>query len=429
MRVIVGLIFLVNFSFIGKAQNNYEFTRINEFYSFIDLDVSENNNLNIASENLKYTSLKIVIQKPFKNPIRIGYQNGDGLLNFLNANISDHADEGLVGNYSSELQIFNIPQTAININFGDFKGHVKLILLYAPIISNSNSDKLYKASNRCDKPQMISYTVWREFLPNPKPPRESTDVEHLVIHHSAGNNADTNYLGIVRNIYLLHTQTNGWDDIGYNFLVAPNGIIFNGRDPQGVDDDDNILGAHYCGKNQNTMGVCMLGDFMNVRPTTQALFSLKYLLAWKLKKDKIDAFGQTRHPRPNGNLLNNICGHKDGCNTDCPGDSLYALLPLIKAEAARIADSCGLILSFKILEPSKNITLFPNPGSGKITINSSPELLHQSIEIYGLAGNLVFKTSFITGESHESGLPFGLYFYKVKEKESYLFQGVLIIQN
>ena len=424
-----GILIFIGFFSISNAQPTIELTTVNNFYSFITLSISDSTHKTTKLDGLKYTSLKIEVQKPYENPILITSKNTNGSLNNLSTYFSENADEGFDGTFSCPLQIFDTPQTELNINWGNYKGFVKIELFNAPPISIATQSKLNKAGSRCDKPEMISYNVWREFLPNPKPPREATDVEHLVVHHSAGSNTDTNYINIVRNIYLFHTQSNGWDDIGYNFLVAPNGVIFNGRDPQGVADDDNILGAHFCGKNQNTMGVCMLGDFMKVRPTKKAIFSLKYLLAWKLKKDGINAFGQTKHPQNTGNLLNNLCGHRDGCSTDCPGDSLYALLPSIKAEAARIADSCGLIIANISFLKNKRVTIFPNPSKGAITISYDNLITTPIIMIYGLAGNLVYETSYTPNKPFEIPLSSGLYYFKILDNKSILFQGILKIER
>jgi len=99
-------------------------------------------------------------------------------------------------------------------------------LFFAPTLEADLSIK-NKAENFCEKPPTISQTVWRKELPEPKEGRKETLVKHCVIHHSAGNNSDTNYVNIIRNIYLLHTNSNGWDDIGYNYVVAPNGVIFS----------------------------------------------------------------------------------------------------------------------------------------------------------------------------------------------------------
>jgi hypothetical protein len=424
-----GTLILSGLFSISNAQPTVELTKVNDFYSIITLAISDNTPKTIKLNGVKYTSLKIEVQKPFEYPIIITSKNSDSSLNYSSTYFSKNADERFDGTFSCPLQIFDTPQTELTIDWGNFEGFVKIELFNAPPISKVTQSKLNKAGGRCDKPEMISYNVWREFLPNPKPPREATDVEHLVVHHSAGSNTDTNYINIVRNIYLFHTQSNGWDDIGYNFLVAPNGVIFNGRDPQGVADDDNILGAHFCGKNQNTMGVCMLGDFMNVRPTEKAIFSLKYLLAWKLKKDGINAFGQTKHPQNTGSLLNNLCGHRDGCNTDCPGDSLYALLPVIKSEAARIADSCGLVLANSEFKNITGINLFPNPSKGTITIKLDKQVTDPQIMVYGIKGDLVFQSVFEPSKPIELTLPSGLYYLKIMDKNSVIFKSLLKIER
>jgi hypothetical protein len=412
----------------SNAQQTVEPTKVNDFYSFITLSISDSTNKNTKLDGLKYTSLKIEVQKPFENPILIAFKNTNGSLNSLSTYFSENADEGFDGTFSCPLQIFDTPQTELNINWGDFKGFVKIELFHAPKLELVSANKNFKTSDRCSKPQMISYSEWRSGLPDPKPPREATEVEHLVVHHSAGSNTDTNYLNTIRNIYLFHTQSNGWDDIGYNFLVAPNGVVFNGRDPKGVADDDNILGAHFCGKNQNTMGVCMLGDFMKVRPTEKAIFSLKYLLAWKLKKDGINAFGQTKHPQNTGSLLNNLCGHRDGCNTDCPGDSLHALLPSIKAESARIADSCGLVLSNLELKSNTETNFFPNPSAGIVTINLNKKVRMPLILVYGIKGNLVYQSTFPPNKPFHINLPSGLYYFKILDEKSLIFKGILKLE-
>jgi len=428
-----SMILLFVTSYCG-AQNKYQFTRVNDFYSTVIMEASDGGIIEInpdpvfTGSKVLFTSVKIEVAEPVAEPFIIEYLQKDGTLKLITSPINDVPDRVFSSVFSSALWIFDSPQSSIKINTGAYKGYLKVHLFYAPPLSNSLAlPKLYKAESKCDKPTMISYTVWRTGLPDPKPPRLETKVEHLVVHHSAGNNGDTNYINTVRNIYLLHTQSNGWDDIGYNFLVAPNGVIFNGRDPQNVAADDNILGAHFCGKNQNTMGVCVMGDFMRVRPANNAIHSLEYLLAWKLKKERMDAFGQTVHPKETGSLLNNVCGHRDGCNTDCPGDSLYALLPMIKAEAARIADSCGLILMTKFFSQPKGLVVYPNPSSGSITISSDFKLNSPVFKIYGLTGNLIYETYFVSGRSIEIPLPDGLYYYRIEEEGGILVKGVLSV--
>jgi len=49
-----------------------------------------------------------------------------------------------------------------------------------------------------------------------------------------------------------HVDDNGWDDIGYHYVITRNGEIEPGR-PVG------IAGAHVRGHNDHTIGVCLIG--------------------------------------------------------------------------------------------------------------------------------------------------------------------------
>jgi peptidoglycan recognition protein len=51
-----------------------------------------------------------------------------------------------------------------------------------------------------------------------------------------------------------HMDSNGWSDIGYNFLVGGDGNIYEGRGWERV-------GAHAPGYNSNSMGICFIGSF------------------------------------------------------------------------------------------------------------------------------------------------------------------------
>jgi hypothetical protein len=152
-----------------------------------------------------------------------------------------------------------------------------------------------------------------------------TNVTHLVVHHQAGA-ANPPYSATVQAIWQLHVNTNGWCDIGYNWLIAPDGTVFEGRAG-----GNNVIGAHFSGNNSNTMGVCFLGNFQNDQPTAAALASLEKLLAWKCCDSNIEPTGTSLHAG-SGLMLNHICGHRDGGSTLCPGDNLYAKLPVIRPD-------------------------------------------------------------------------------------------------
>ncbi|MBN2764430.1 MAG: N-acetylmuramoyl-L-alanine amidase [Bacteroidales bacterium] len=185
---------------------------------------------------------------------------------------------------------------------------------------------------------MIEQSEWREGLSDPSYERVYTDVHNIIVHHSAGSNIDTNYTGIVRNIYIYHTEIRGWSDIGYNYLLAPDGTIFKGRDPGNLE-QDNVKGAHFCAANSGTMGICVMGTYIEVSPSQAALASLISLMNWKLGKDSLDPLGIYTHVL--NSALPVIAGHRDGCATECPGEVFYHLLDSIRQEVQKAFNACG----------------------------------------------------------------------------------------
>ncbi|MEU6145489.1 peptidoglycan recognition protein [Streptomyces sp. NPDC047081] len=182
---------------------------------------------------------------------------------------------------------------------------------------------------------------------SPDPSEYNTDVKAVFVHHTDGTNdyscADS--AAIVRGIYAYHTQTNGWNDIGYNFLVDKCGTIFEGR-KGGV--DLPVLGAHTYGWNRESAGIAVLGDYTTTGASNAALESVARIAAWKLGQYDADPnstvqlkagatqtnyFG-TSFTSGSSYTFNRISGHRDGYNTQCPGSSLYDQLPTVRAWAS-----------------------------------------------------------------------------------------------
>ena len=90
--------------------------------------------------------------------------------------------------------------------------------------------------------------------------RYAADVRFAIVHHTAGRNDYTRAeaAAIVKGIQLFHVQGNGWNDIGYNFLVDRFGTIYEGRFG-GV--DRNVVGAHALGFNTGSVGIALLGTY------------------------------------------------------------------------------------------------------------------------------------------------------------------------
>ena len=90
---------------------------------------------------------------------------------------------------------------------------------------------------------------------------------------------------IVRGIEVYHVQGNGWNDIGYNFLVDRFGTVYEGR-AGGI--TRNVIGAHAEGFNSGTVGVALIGNFTNAKPPQAMQDALVKLLAWRLDVAHVD---------------------------------------------------------------------------------------------------------------------------------------------
>lgn len=177
------------------------------------------------------------------------------------------------------------------------------------------------------------------YLPGP--------VKAVVVHHTVDSNAYTCADGpaLVRGIYTYHVKSNGWKDIGYNFLVDKCGVLYEGR-KGGV--DRPVFGAHTYGFNSETAGISMLGDYNTAAPTAAALTSVARLAAWKLGQYGVDPNSTTTLTpgAAGGNYFGKtwatgekltfptVFGHRDGYNTECPGNNLYGQLGTIRSWAA-----------------------------------------------------------------------------------------------
>src|SRR5919202_3377983 len=65
----------------------------------------------------------------------------------------------------------------------------------------------------------------------PARPKYAPALRFAIVHHTAGSNSYSRSASaaIVRAIEIYHVLGNGWNDIGYNFLVDKYGQIFEGR--------------------------------------------------------------------------------------------------------------------------------------------------------------------------------------------------------
>jgi len=183
------------------------------------------------------------------------------------------------------------------------------------------------------RPRIYSRADW-----GARPPRTGytyTLAGHVGLHHTATVEdwaAETwaECAARVRAIQAYHVDTNGWNDIGYAYVVCKHGHVFQARE----DDDDgtDVQGAHD-GFNRGSTGISALGYFhppVDQRPTAAQLSALVELTAWIASRRGIDPLGRSVY-EAFGAPVDAVYGHRDVSATACPGDHLYALKEALRS--------------------------------------------------------------------------------------------------
>jgi hypothetical protein len=184
------------------------------------------------------------------------------------------------------------------------------------------------------KPAVVSRTAWGcpDGQDSPDWPPSYYPVSHVVVHHTVSDSS-------VLSIWYYHAITRGWGDIGYNYLVDRDGVLYEGR--AGGDD---VVAGHAYPFNVGTLGVSFIGDY-RTNPVPQPMVdNMSDLLAWKADQKGIppDGWASLRpqtYPTDPDRWLPRFMGHRDVSQTECPGDVLYGQIPLLREEVASRLDS------------------------------------------------------------------------------------------
>ena len=156
---------------------------------------------------------------------------------------------------------------------------------------------------------------------------DRTRLRLAIVHHTAGTNDYTpaQAAAIVRGIEVYHVVGNGWNDIGYNFLVDRFGTVYEGRGG-GVDEERH---RRPCGRIQ--LGHRRRGvdrQLHAATPPKAQQDALVNLLAWRLDVAHVDPLsrvlyisgGNSKFKAGKLVTLRAISGHRDTGPTECPGN-------------------------------------------------------------------------------------------------------------
>lgn len=164
-------------------------------------------------------------------------------------------------------------------------------------------------NGNCDNVEKVYRAEWNARPPNyninslPNKPVGMGFVHHTVTPFCYNKD---DCMAQMRSIQNYHMDSNGWPDIGYNWLVGEDGRAYEGRQWDKV-------GAHTYGYNDVAVAVSVIGDFTSRPPNQAALDALNNIYDCAIDQGVLSSNYE-------------MFGHRDGGCTACPGDQLYATI-------------------------------------------------------------------------------------------------------
>jgi len=160
--------------------------------------------------------------------------------------------------------------------------------------------------------------VPREWVPVAAPNRW----KWIVIHHSA-----TPIGGAAR--FGREHRAKGWDELGYHFVIGNGTDTANGLVEVGSRWPKQKWGAHAQTPSEEFnnfgIGICLVGNFDQSRPTKEQMESLSRLVAFLMKTYHISA--------------DHVIGHGDTKPTECPGK--YMSIATVRRMSTQILAAAG----------------------------------------------------------------------------------------
>ncbi|MGE3278800.1 MAG: N-acetylmuramoyl-L-alanine amidase [Candidatus Altimarinota bacterium] len=178
------------------------------------------------------------------------------------------------------------------------------------------------------------------------PRQYSNRIKKIVVHHTAQTLKDLNddrridardYKLAVNAIYVYHTLSNGWGDLGYHYLVDPDGNIYEGRAG-----GPEVIAAHVLCQNSNTIGISVMGNFEDQQISPKAFEGLSNITTYLASLYDINPLGKSSF---RGTVLPNIVTHAEvgavtkqfigqGA-TQCPGSDLKLSMDRLRTVVAQ----------------------------------------------------------------------------------------------
>ncbi|QBI20937.1 hypothetical protein ER308_16050 [Egibacter rhizosphaerae] len=218
---------------------------------------------------------------------------------------------------------------------------VELEDLEIHLVDDTGEDVPVRPRAAGDEPSIISRSQWGA-PSSTSPASRLTRARSVIVHHTAtnGDYSPSEVNAIVRSFHRYHTQSLGWSDIGYQYLVDKFGNIYEGR-------GGHAAGAHVRGFNSETVGISLIGDFNGRSATEDSWRALAEAAGWQCAVHRIDPRGDLALLSRGGDRFVSgaqapgpaVRGHTDLGSTSCPGSQVHSRLDDLRERVIEDAES------------------------------------------------------------------------------------------
>ena len=158
---------------------------------------------------------------------------------------------------------------------------------------------------KIEKPELVTREQWGS-EPQEMPDSRKHVPKYITIHHAGVDwKAGADPMKFVKSMQAWGQREKKWPDLAYHFLIAPDGRIFEARKLEYEPESNTKYDL------QGHIGVELMGNFEEQRPSKAQVESCVKLVAWLCQEKKIDP--------------SEIASHRDRAKkqTVCPGKDFY----------------------------------------------------------------------------------------------------------
>ncbi len=164
------------------------------------------------------------------------------------------------------------------------------------------------------------------------PIQKVKQVSRIIIHHTAENmDSSKSDAEMIRGIYVYHTLSREWGDIGYNYIVGQRWKIYEWRAG-----GDYVVASHAVYNNMGTVGISVLGDYNKNHLNRDQIAGIKQAISMMASKYGITLSDSKKWIKKCDTAgcyplqvvtTKSLIGHQDVGITDCPGSGIYEYIP------------------------------------------------------------------------------------------------------